>query len=145
MVCGCRRAGTKARLCRSGVKGEGAGPVLSWPTLQPPPFPTPGQAWFTYVVCGCCWAGTTARTNTLTQIMPNSSSCYARFYSVIYNSVLFTYVHSKHSTYRRRVNHNNKELENNGFISAYITFAFINKFRMTSSLIQSKTMLNSKQ
>ena len=68
-------------------RGRGAGPVLPWHTLRPPPFPTPSQAWGTYVVCGCCQAGTTARANTLTQIVPNSSSLYTLFYSVIYNSV----------------------------------------------------------
>ena len=66
-------------------RGRGAGPILC--TLRPPPFPTPGQAWGTYVVCGCCLAGTTARTNALTQIVPNSSSLYTLFYSVNYNSV----------------------------------------------------------
>ena len=35
-------------------RGRGAGPVLPWRTLRPPPFPMPGQAWGTYVVCGCC-------------------------------------------------------------------------------------------
>ena len=34
-------------------KGRVAGPVLPWCTLRPPPFPTPGQAWGTYLVCGC--------------------------------------------------------------------------------------------
>ena len=63
VVCGCRWAGKTARLCMS------------------------GQAWGTYVVCGCCWAGTTARANALTQIVPNLSSLYTFFYSVIYNSV----------------------------------------------------------
>ena len=66
---------------------RGAGPVLPWRTLPPPPFPTPGQAWGTYEVCGCCRAGTTARANALTQIVPNLSSLYTLFYSVIYNSV----------------------------------------------------------
>ena len=65
--------------------GRGARPVLPWLTLQLPP--TTGQAWGTYVVCGCCRAGTTARENGLTQIVPNSSSLYTLFYSVIYNSV----------------------------------------------------------
>ena len=68
---------------------RGAGPVLPWRTLRPPPvpFPTPGQAWDTYVFCGCCLAGTTARANAITQIVPNLSSLYTLFYSVIYNSV----------------------------------------------------------
>ena len=35
-------------------RGRGAGLVLPWRELRPPPFPTPGQAWGTYVVCGCC-------------------------------------------------------------------------------------------
>ena len=47
VICGCRRAGTTARLCRSRVKGEGG---------------RAGQ-------------------------MPNLSSLYTLFYSVIYNSV----------------------------------------------------------
>ena len=68
-------------------RGRGAGPVLPWRTLRPPPFPTPSQAWGTYVVCGCCHAGTTARENALMQIVPNLSSLYTLFYSVIYNSV----------------------------------------------------------
>ena len=68
-------------------RGWGAGPVLPWCTLQPPPFPTLGQAWGTYVVCGYCRASTTARANALTQIVPNSSSLYILFYSFIYNSV----------------------------------------------------------
>ena len=34
------------------LRGRGAGPVLPWRTLRTPPFPTPGQAWGTYVVCG---------------------------------------------------------------------------------------------
>ena len=34
-------------------RGRGARLVLPWSTLRPPPFPTPGQAWGTYVVCGC--------------------------------------------------------------------------------------------
>ena len=58
--------------------------------LRPPPFPTLGQAWGTYVVCGCCRAGTIARANALTQIVPNLSSLYTLFYSVIYNSVVST-------------------------------------------------------
>ena len=58
--------------------------------LRPPPFPTLGQAWGTYVVCGCCRAGTIARANALTQIVPNLSSLYTLFYSVIYNSVVET-------------------------------------------------------
>ena len=69
------------------VKGEGAGPVLPWRTLRPSPFPTPGPTWGTYVVCGCCRAGRTARANALMQIVPNSSSLYTLFYSVIHNSV----------------------------------------------------------
>ena len=52
---------------------------------------SPGQAWGTYVVCGCCWAGTTARANSLKQTVPNSSSLYTIFYSVIYNSVILLY------------------------------------------------------
>ena len=68
-------------------RGRGARPVLPWHTLRPLPFPTPGQAWGTYVVCECCRAGTTARANTLKPIVPNSSSLYTLFYSVIYNSV----------------------------------------------------------
>ena len=54
-------------------RGRGAGPVLPWCALRPPPFPMPGQAWGTYVVCGCCRASTAARTNALTQIVHNSS------------------------------------------------------------------------
>ena len=75
-------------MCRSGVKGEGgrAGTALQR-TLRPPPFPTPSWAWGTYVVCGCCRAGTTARANALRQIVPNLSFIYILFYSVIYNSV----------------------------------------------------------
>ena len=46
------RAGTAARLCRSGV------PCC---TLQPPTFPMPGRAWGKCVVCGCRRASTTAR------------------------------------------------------------------------------------
>ena len=69
-------------------RGRGAGPVLPWRTLQPPTIPTPGQAWGTYVACGCCRAGTTARANALTKIVPNWSSLYTLFYSVIYNSVI---------------------------------------------------------
>ena len=57
-------------------KGRVAGPVMPWCTLRPPPFPTPGQAWGTYVVFGCCRAGTTARANALTQNVRNSSSLY---------------------------------------------------------------------
>ena len=41
-----------------------------------------------WVVCGCRRAGTTARANALTQIVPNLSSLYTLFYSVIYNSVI---------------------------------------------------------
>ena len=69
-------------------RGREAGLVLPWHTLRPPLFPTPGQAWGTYVVCGCCRAGTTARANALTQIVPNLSSPYILFYFVIYNSVV---------------------------------------------------------
>ena len=67
--------------------------VLPWRTLRPPPFPIsmPGRAWGTYVGCGCCRAGTTARANALMQIVPNSSSLYTLFYSVIYNSVTVLY------------------------------------------------------
>ena len=86
LVCGCRRTGTTARLFRSGVKGGGL--VPPWRTFRPPPFPTPGQAWGTYVVCGCCWASTTARANALMQIVPNLSSLDTLFYSVIYYSVI---------------------------------------------------------
>ena len=68
-------------------RGRGAGPVLPWHTLRPPPFPTPGQVWVTYVVFGCCRASTTARANMLTQIVPNSSSLYTLFNSFIHNSV----------------------------------------------------------
>ena len=73
---------------RCGVKGEGgrAGTALAHPLTTP--IPMPGWAWGTYVVCGCCQAGTTARANALTQIVPNSSSLYTLFYSVIYNSVI---------------------------------------------------------
>ena len=76
--------------CSSRVKGRGAGPFLPWRTLRPPPFPMPSQAWGTYVVCGCCRAGTTARANALTQIVPILSSLYTLFYSGIYNSVVNT-------------------------------------------------------
>ena len=40
------------------------------------------------VVCGCGRAGTTARANTLTQIVLNLSSLYTLFYSVIYNCMI---------------------------------------------------------
>ena len=63
--------------------------LLPWRTLRPSPFPTPGRAWGTYVVCGCCRAVTTARANALTQILPNLSSLHTLFYSVIYNSVVY--------------------------------------------------------
>ena len=53
-----------------------------------PNSPNPAQAWGTYLVRGCCWAGTTARANTLTQIVTNLSSIHTLFYSVIYNSVI---------------------------------------------------------
>ena len=43
------------------------------------------------VVFRCCRAGTTARANKLPQIVPNSSSLYTLFYSVIYNSVVQIY------------------------------------------------------
>ena len=48
----------------------------------------PGQAWGTYVVCGCCRASTTARANSLMQIVLNLSSLYTLFYSVIYNCMI---------------------------------------------------------
>ena len=56
------------------VKGEGgrAGTALAHPLTTI--IPTPGRAWGTYVVCGCCRPGTTARANALTQIVPNLSS-----------------------------------------------------------------------
>ena len=44
-------------------RGREAGPVLPWRTLRPPPFPMPGWAWGSYVVCGCCRASSTARAN----------------------------------------------------------------------------------
>ena len=86
-------------------RGRGAGSVLPWRTLQPPPFPTPGRPWGKCVICGCRRAGTTARgcrsgvkgggpdryrpgaPSALMQIVPNLSSFYTLFYSVIYNSV----------------------------------------------------------
>ena len=71
-----------------GVESRGGGLVPPWRTFRPPPFPTPGQAWGTYVVCGCCWASTTARANALMQIVPNLSSLDTLFYSVIYYSVI---------------------------------------------------------
>ena len=73
-----------------GVKSRGRG--LGWYCPGAPSFPKPGQAWGTYVVCGCCRASTTARTNRLTQIVPNLSSLYTLFYSAIYNSVAETYM-----------------------------------------------------
>ena len=90
VVCGCRWASTTARLCRSGVKGEGgcmASTALVPPPTIPIPYTRPGVR-YTYVVCGCCWASTTARANVLTQIVPNLSSLYTLFYFVIYNSVV---------------------------------------------------------
>ena len=64
VVCGCHRAGTTARLCRSGVKGEGGqvSSALAHPLTTPIPYAWP-------VVCGCCQAGTTARANALTHIV----------------------------------------------------------------------------
>ena len=81
------------------TRGRGAEPVLPWSTLQLPPFPTPRRAWGKSAVCGCHRAGTTARgcrsevkggpgaPSALTQIVPNLSSLYTLFSSVIYNSV----------------------------------------------------------
>ena len=64
------------RLCRSGVKGEGgrAGTALAHPPTTPIPHARPGVGY----ICGL-WV--------LPQIVPNSSSLYTLFYSVIYNSV----------------------------------------------------------
>ena len=67
------------------VLSWGAGTALAHPPTTP--IPHAGRAWGTYVVCGCCRAGTTARANELTQIVPNSSSLHTLFYTVIYNSV----------------------------------------------------------
>ena len=71
-------------------QGEGgwAGTALAHPPTTPIPQARPGLG--TYVVCGCCRAGTTARANALKQIVPNSSSLYTLFYFVIYNSVIGT-------------------------------------------------------
>ena len=88
MVCGCRRPAQQPDCVSLESRGRGARPVLPWRALRPPPFPTPGHAWGTYVLCGCCQAGTTTRANALTQIVPNSTSL---FYSVIYNSVVYVY------------------------------------------------------
>ena len=79
---------------KSSQGGGGPGRYCPGVPSDPPPFPTPSQAWGTYVVCGCCWADTTARANALTQIVPNVSSLYTLFYSVIYNSVLVAHRHS---------------------------------------------------
>ena len=53
VVCECRLA--VQQLEGVGVQSRGgARPVPPWRTLWPTPFPTPGKAWCTYVVCGCC-------------------------------------------------------------------------------------------
>ena len=46
VVCGCRWASTTARLCRSGVKGEGgwAGTAPAHPLTTPIPYAQPGQS-----------------------------------------------------------------------------------------------------
>ena len=71
--------------------GSGAGlgryTALAHPLTTPIPHARPSVGY----ICGL-WvlpgrAGTTARANVLTQIVPNSSSLYTLFYSVIYNSV----------------------------------------------------------
>ena len=67
-------AGTTAR----------AGTALVHPPTTPIPHAWPGVGY--NVVCGCGRAGTTARANTLTQIVLNLSSLYTLFYSVNYNS-----------------------------------------------------------
>ena len=51
VVCGCRRAGTTARLCRSGVKGEGgrAGTALAHPPTTPIPHARPGVGYIIHM------------------------------------------------------------------------------------------------
>ena len=89
--------------CKDCVSIKLVGLFPPWRTLRPPPFLMLGRAWCKCVVCGCWRSGTTARGcmsgvkggggrlappwRTLRKIVPNSSSLYSLFYSVIYNSV----------------------------------------------------------
>ena len=78
--------GTTARGCRSAVKGGGAGRYHPGAPSDHPHSPRPARRgvhmWYVGAV------GTTARANPLMLIVPNSSSPYTLFYSVIYNSVV---------------------------------------------------------
>ena len=71
--------------------GGGPGRYCPGTPSDQPHSTMPSQAWGTYVVCGSCQAGTTARANAISQIVSNSSSLYTLFYPVIYNSVLGTF------------------------------------------------------
>ena len=66
-------------------------PVCRFLKVGSIPQPRQWRVHNTYVVCGCCRAGTyNSQSKVITQIVQNWSSLFTLFYSVIYISVPFS-------------------------------------------------------
>ena len=90
MVCESRQAGTTARLCRSGVKGEGgrAATALAHPPTNPIPHALPGMGY----ICGL-WV-LLGQYNS--QSKGANADCaqfiFPSFYSFLYSTVIYNFV-----------------------------------------------------